>query len=722
MIRSTSISRARWALALGLAVAACGHPTKPSTTTGSGSGSGSDTGSGAEVGSGSDTGSGSGSAEPAEPPGPPPVNVTLAEVGLEADSLDRTADPCTDFYQFACGGWMAKSEIPADRARWGRFGEIDDHNQQVLHDLLEGARVAKKPDALTAKLGAFYGACMDEKAVEKAGVSGLKPQQALINKVKDGKTLVAAVTELHRVGVDVLFQHGVTADLKDSTTNAMWFDSGGLGLPDRDYYLKDDFKDKRTAYQDHLVRLFKLLGKNDAAAKVSADNTFAVEVELAKVTKTAVEKRDVAGNYHPTTLEELAKLSPAFDWAGYLKAIGSGKVASVVLTNPAFMEATSKLAASIKPVQWQDYLTARLVDQASPTLAKKFDDEHFALEKVLTGVQEQKPRWKRCGDATGLLMSEALGQLYVAKAFPGDSKKYANDLYGAIAKSMGEDFGTLDWMTPGTKDKARQKLAKIQFLTGYPDVWKTYDFKVDPKNYAANAIVATAFEQKRQSAKAGKPYDRSEWLMPAFIVNAYYNPSANNTALPAGILQPPFFGADRGVAANFGGIGMVAGHELTHGFDDQGAQFDEEGRLANWWSPDDLKKFQGKGQCVSKQYSTFEALPGKFVNGDLTLGENIADLGGVKMAFHAYRNQRAGADKAYVADGFTEDQQFFLGVGQAWCSKDRPEEALRRLTVDPHSPPKFRVYGALRNLPEFARAFKCAAGTPMNPKNACSVW
>jgi putative endopeptidase len=722
MNRSTSFSRARWALALGLAVAACGHPTKNTTTVGSGSaaGSGSAVGSGSDVavGSGSDVGSGSA----AEPAGPPPVTVTLAEVGLEADSLDRKADPCSDFYEFACGGWLAKSEIPADRARWGRFGEIDDHNEKVLHDLLEAARTAKKADAITSKLGAFYGACMDEGAVEKAGLTGLKAQQALINKVKDSKSLVAAVTELHRVGVDVMFQHGVTADLKDSTTNAMWLDSGGLGLPDRDYYLQDSFKDKVAAYQEHLVRLFKLLGRADAKAKAAAANAVAVEVELAKVTKTATEKRDIAGNYHPTTLVDLAKLSPAFDWAAYLKTIGAPGLTSVVLTNPDFMAATSKLAASIKPAQWQDYLTARLVDQASPTLAKKFDDEHFALEKALTGVQEQKERWKRCGDATGAAMPELLGQPYVAKVFPGESKKYANDLYGAIAKSMGEDFGTLDWMTDKTKEAARHKLGKIQFLTGYPDTWKTYDFKVDAKNYAANAIAAGAFEQKRQSAKAGKPYDRSEWLMPAFIVNAYYNPSANNTALPAGILQPPFFGADRGVAANFGGIGMVAGHELTHGFDDQGAQFDEEGRLANWWGPDDLKKFQGKGQCVSKQYSTFEALPGKFVNGDLTLGENIADLGGVKMAFHAYRNQRAGADKAYVADGFTEDQQFFIAVGQAWCSKDRPEETQRRLTVDPHSPPKFRVYGALRNLPEFAHAFQCASGTPMNPKNACQVW
>jgi putative endopeptidase len=599
---------------------------------------------------------------------------------------------------------------------WGSFNELSEGNQAVLLAILDkaAANKAAKPGSDEYKLGAYYGSCMDSVEADREGAKPLQPLLTAVDGMKDTRELAGQVAWLHAHGVRALFGFGGSQDDKNSDMMIARASQGGLGLPDRDYYLQDSFKDKVAAYQEHLVRLFKLLGRADAKAKAAAANAVAVEVELAKVTKTATEKRDIAGNYHPTTLVDLAKLSPAFDWAAYLKTIGAPGLTSVVLTNPDFMAATSKLAASIKPAQWQDYLTARLVDQASPTLAKKFDDEHFALEKALTGVQEQKERWKRCGDATGAAMPELLGQPYVAKVFPGESKKYANDLYGAIAKSMGEDFGTLDWMTDKTKEAARHKLGKIQFLTGYPDTWKTYDFKVDAKNYAANAIAAGAFEQK--------PYDRSEWLMPAFIVNAYYNPSANNTALPAGILQPPFFGADRGVAANFGGIGMVAGHELTHGFDDQGAQFDEEGRLANWWGPDDLKKFQGKGQCVSKQYSTFEALPGKFVNGDLTLGENIADLGGVKMAFHAYRNQRAGADKAYVADGFTEDQQFFIAVGQAWCSKDRPEETQRRLTVDPHSPPKFRVYGALRNLPEFAHAFQCASGTPMNPKNACQVW
>jgi len=704
----------RWALALGLAAAACGQPTKPAVTAGSGSAGGSAAGSGSDVGSGSAT--------PPAPAGPEQVSVTLADVGLEADSLDRSADPCSDFYQFACGGWMAKNQVPADRARWARFSQVEERNTATLHSILDEAALGKSTDPVMNKLGAFYGSCMNEAAVEKAGLKGIKPLQALIAKVRNPKTLEAAIFAFQDHGIPAGFGHWVTADLKDSTVNTLYVDSGGLGLPDRDYYLKDDFKDKRAAYHDHLVRVFQLLGKRPAAAKTAADHVMALETELAKATKTRVERRDVPNMYHPTSMTDLAKLAPRLVWKQYLTGIGASDVKQVVLTTPTYMTALSGLMASQKPAVWRDYLTVRLIDATAGSLPKKFDDEHFALQKALTGVEQQKERWKRCVDATGRAMPEYLGQPFVAKVFPGDSKKFAAQLYAQIATEIGKDIDTLDWMTPETKKAAHDKLSKIQFLTGYPDKWKTYDFKVDPTNYAANALAARQFEDRREAGKAGKPYDRSEWEMPAFIVNAYYEPSANNSALPAGILQPPFFGADRAVAANFGGIGMVAGHELTHAFDDQGAQFDAEGRLQNWWQPSDLKAFKAKGECVAAQYSTFEPLPGKHVNGHLTMGENIADLGGVKMAFRAYRDLRAGAKKVYVADGFTEDQQFFLGAGQAWCDKDRPAEIERRLTVDPHSPPKFRVFGALRNTPAFAEAFHCAVGTPMHPKDTCSVW
>jgi putative endopeptidase len=710
--------RLHLSLAAALA-AACGHASKQpvtGTTTGS---AGSATTTTTTTASGSGAASGGAVSEPA---GPPATNITLAEAGLEADSMDRTANPCEDFYQFACGGWEKKTEIPEDRARWGRFGEIDERNEATLHGILDDASKGKQTDPVLASLGAFYGSCMDEKAVEKQGLSGVKPLLDAVAKVKDAKSLGAAITLLHTYGIDAGFGHGTEADFKDPTTNALWLDSGGLGLPDRDYYLKDDFKDKLAAYHTHLVNVFKLLGRKDAAAATAADGVIALETELAKVTKAAADRRDPVANYHPVSAADLVKLAPGFDWAAFQKAIGAEPQQNIDLTNPEYMTAWAGLLASQKPAVWQDYLTIKVIDDAAPTLPKKFDDEHFALEQALSGVKVQKERWKRCVDATGHAMPEFLGQPFVAKAFPGDSKKYANDLYAAIADAMGKDIDSLDWMTPETKAAAHKKLAKVQFMTGYPDKWKTYDFKVTPTTYTANALAASKFEDHRQAGKAGKPYDRSEWLMPAYIVNAYYNPLANNTALPAGILEPPFFGADRSIAANMGGIGMVAGHELTHAFDDQGSQFDDEGRLSNWWQPSDLEKFKAKGKCVADQYSTFEALPGKFVQGKLTLGENIADMGGVKNAFAAYRAKRAGADKVYVADGFTEDQMFFLGAGQAWCSKDREAEIQRRLATDPHSPPKFRVYGALRNLPEFAKAFNCPVGTPYHPKNACSVW
>jgi putative endopeptidase len=660
------------------------------------------------------------------PGGPAPdaeaVQVTLADVGLEAASLDRNANACEDFYQFACGGWLAANPIPADKARWGRFSEVGENNEKALHEILEDARSGKSTDAAMTKLGAYYGSCMDEKAVEKAGLSGIKPLLDAAAKVKDAKSLDAAIVLFHRSAVYPVFNWASFGDFADSKTNALYLDTGGLGLPDRDYYVKDEFKDKVTAYREHLVRLFGLLGKNKAAATRAADDVLAVETELAKVTKTGVERRDLPKLYNPTDLAGLAAQSPGFPWQSYFTQLGHPGLPKIVVTTPDHVKAFATLRTSLKPAQWQAYLTARVVDDTANALPKKFDQEAFALAKALTGVEQQRDRWKRCVDATSLAMPELLGQPYVARKFPGASKTAATDMVKAIAKAMGEQIAVLDWMSDKTKAAAKDKLVRLEAMIGYPDTWKTYDFEVSPANFAKNVLAAQAFEAKRQLLKAGKPVDRTEWGMPAFIVNAYYDPTNNLTALPAGILQPPFFGAERSIAANLGGIGMVVGHELTHGFDDQGSQFDAVGNMKNWWQPADLTKFQERGTCVAEQYSTFEALPGKKVNGQLTLGENIADLGGVKMAFQAYRSLRNGADKTYVADGFSEDQQFFIAVAQAWCSQDRPDEIQRRLTADVHAPPKFRVYGALRNLPVFAEAFSCAEGTPMNPTNACHVW
>ena len=384
--------------------------------------------------------------------------------------------------------------------------------------------------------------------------------------------------------------------------------------------------------------------------------------------------------------------------------------------------AIDKLRARFKPAQWASYFTFHAVQALAHAMPRQLGEAAFELQKLVSGVEKQRERSRRCIAHTTAALGELLGQSYVASYFPGSSKQTATRLVDALVAAMVDDISRLDWMADATKQIALAKLARLVRMIGYPERWKTYDFDVKRDDFAGNVLRATAFEVRRELAKAGKPVDRSEWQMNAYHVDAYYNPSANNTALPAGILQPPFWGKDRSVPANLGGIGMVVGHELTHGFDDQGAQFDPDGNMKMWWQQDDFGKFQDKGKCMADEYSKFEVLPGKFDNGQLTLGENIADNGGIKVAFRAYRKLRENATEHVVADGLTEDQQFFVGVGQAWCSKDRDEEALRRLTTDVHSPPKWRVIGALSNNADFQKAFNCPEGSRMHPKKMCPVW
>ena len=654
---------------------------------------------------------------PALPQSTLPVQkVSLADVGLEAASLDRSADPCVDFFQYACGGWLKTTEIPADRARWGRFSEIDERNKVVIKTLLEDDLKATEPGA--KKLGDFYGSCMDEAAIEKAGTKGIKPLLDRAANVKDAGSWAAAVADLQKSGIDVMWGLSAGADLKDSLNGVTYLDSSGLGLPDRDYYTEDKFKSKLAAYTTHVGKMLALVKQPaDAAADVVA-----IEIELAKVTKTRTEQRDIPAMYNPTDLKALGTQVKSFDWPAYFKQLAVVPSAKIIVGTPKFFDAIDGLRAKFKPAQWSHYFTYHVLAETAETLPKAFDDEQFELTKLLSGVEKQPDRYKRCIDATTAALGEVLGKQYSDKFFPADAKATAIANFDAIIASLHDDIGTLDWMSEATRQLGIAKLTKIVKMIGYPDRWRSYDFAVKRNDFAGNAVRARAYEVHRQNVKAGKPWDRTEWGMNTFTVNAYYEPTGNLTAMPAGILQPPFFGKDRGVAVNMGGIGMVMGHELTHGFDDQGAQFDLDGNLKNWWQDADKKQFDAKGTCVADQYSSFEVMPKGFINGRLTLGENIADLGGVKMAFHGYRNLRKAADKQIVADGFSEDQQFFLGVGQAWCGKDRPAEAQKRLTTDPHSPPKFRVYGALRNLPEFAKAFSCPAGTPMNPAKSCQVW
>ena len=654
--------------------------------------------------------------------GPPATKVTLADVGLEAASLDRTADPCGDFFEFACGGWLQSNPIPADRARWGRFSEIDDRNKAAIKALLDDDAQGVSADPAAKKLGDYYASCMDEKAIERAGTKGIAPVLDEVTKIKDARAWLAAVAGLHKLGVGVVWRVYAAADLKDSRTNITYLDTGGLGLPDRDYYFKPDFKDKLAAYKVHVGKMLALLGNAAPKAAAAATDVLAIETALATLTKTATERRDVQARYNPTDLKGLANRVKSVDWKAYWKVLAVTPSDKIVLGTPRLFAALDELRVKFTPAQWASYFTFHVVEAFAFSLPKAFDDEAFELQKVLSGVEKQQDRYKRCIDTTQGALGEMLGQQYVTRYFPAGAKGTAVKLVDALVAVMGEEIGKLDWMTDATRPIAQAKLANVVRMVGYPDHWKAYDFDVNREDFSGNELRASAYDNHRTLAKSGKLVDRAEWQMDAYDVNAYYQPSANNTALPAGILQQPFFGSDRSVAANLGGIGMVIGHELTHGFDDQGAQFDADGNLKTWWQDADKAKFEAKGTCVADMYSTFEAAKGGFVNGRLTLGENIADLGGVKMAFKAYRAMRTHPDKVYVADGFTEDQQFFVAVGQAWCSKDRPDEAKRRLTVDPHAPPKFRVDGALRNLPEFARSFGCAQGTPMRPATTCAVW
>jgi putative endopeptidase len=649
------------------------------------------------------------------------VSVTLADVGLEASSLDRTSDPCIDFYQFACGGWIQNNQIPPDRPRWSRGSELDERNKQAIKALLDDAAAGAGGDPGTRKLGDFYASCLDEAAAERAGMTAVKPLLARTQGVKDAKTWLVALAELHRLGIFVVWDNHVRADLKASAINATYLDAAELGLPDRDYYLKPELADKLDGYKAHVGKMLALLGPR-AAKPDAAGDVVAIETEIARLTKTAIEQRDVPASYNPTDATALAKQVESVDWPAYWKVLGAAPSKTIIVGTPRFFAALDRLRVTFKPAQWASYFTYHLVQQLEVGLPRAFGDQAFELRRLLTGVEKQRPRDKRCIELMAVSVGELLGQAYVARYFPGSSKQNAARLVDEIARAMADEIASLDWMADATKQLAIAKVGKIARMVGYPDRWRTYDFAVERDDLPGNVLRSAAFETHRELAKAGKPVDRGEWQMNAFQVDAYYEPSANSTAMPAGILQPPFFGPDRAIAANLGGIGMAIGHELTHGFDDDGAQFDADGNLKNWWQQDDLAKFADRGRCVADQYSTFEALPRKFIQGQLTLGENIADMGGVKMAFRAYRALRKDAAKTYVADGFTEDQQFFLAVAQIWCTRERPAETERRLTVDAHSPPKFRVYGALRNLPAFADAFHCVTGTPMRPARTCTVW
>ncbi|HEU4613961.1 MAG TPA: M13 family metallopeptidase [Kofleriaceae bacterium] len=661
---------------------------------------------------------------PASGPQKPIHNTTLAAIGLDPDALDRTADPCEDFYQFACGNWLAKAQIAPDLPIAMRsFVDIELRNEEYLHDVLEKARANPGKDPLLEQLGAYYGACMDEASIEKAGLKPAAPVLAQIKRIKDPKSLSATVTMLQPLDMNPLFSFAPTEDYTDATKMIGEIDQGGLGLPDRDYYLKDDDASKglRQTYVEYAAALLVETGHKADAAKREADEILALETELAKISKDKVARRDPKGLYNKIDRDGVKKAMPHFEWDAFLKAVGQPKLTDINVTSPDFLAGLDALIVKTPAATWRNYFTVHALGNMANMLPKKIVDIQFKLQQKLGGATEQRARWKRCVAATDGALGDALGQIYVRDRFPGESKSAAEAQVHAIVAAMKQNLDELPWMDATTKTKAYDKLGKMAYMIGYPTKWRSYSFKIGAKTYAANALAARRAEQARQMAKIGKPVDRRDWNITPPTVNAFYNPTHNKMVFPAGILQTPFYQVDHSIAVNLGGMGMVVGHELTHGFDDEGSQFDAVGNMTNWWQPETERQFKQRTQCVVDQYSSYDAGGGK-LNGKLTLGENIADIGGIKLALAAYRQLRASAPETDVADGFTEDQQFFLSVGQTWCAKMRPELESMLVTVDPHSPPRWRVNGSVSATPDFAKAFRCKAGAKMRPAKQCVVW
>ncbi len=649
-----------------------------------------------------------------------------APTGIDLHALDTKVAPCDDFYQYACGGWTASHPIPPDRSSWGRFDELQERNYAVLHAILEkDAAAGAQRNQVQREIGDYYAACMDEHAIEAKGTAPLKPELDRIAALGDRAALPGLVGELHPIGVNVFFSLTALQDFKDATQVLALVDQGGLGLPDRDYYLKDDPKsvEQRKLYVAHVKNMLVLLGEPADRAAADADAVLGFETGLAKSALDLVSRRDPQNIYHRMSVKDLQALTPGFSWERYLRAISAPPVTALNVTEPAFFRGMDALLARTDLPTLRSYLRWQLVHASAEFLPKRFADENFAFYgKTLSGAKELRVRWKRCVAATNSALGEALGQEYVERTFGQESKARTRAMVRAIEAALKEDIESLSWMTPTTRKAAEVKLQGVANKIGYPDRWRDYSsIRIAHDDALGNAQRANRFEFQRQLKKIGKPVDRGEWSMTPSVVNAYYNPLMNDINFPAGILQPPFYIQAADNAVNFGAIGAVIGHELTHGFDDSGRKFAANGNLQDWWTPADGKEFEKRASCVADQYSKYTAVDDVKLNGRLTLGENTADNGGLRIASIAFADTMRGKPETKVG-GYTPEQRFFLGWGQIWCESLTPETERLLALTNPHSPGRYRVDGVVSNMPEFQQAWGCKTGAPMAPENRCRVW
>jgi putative endopeptidase len=648
--------------------------------------------------------------------------------GLDLSAIDKSADPCNDFYQYACGNWIKNNPIPADESSWGTFNQLYERNQTALRDILQDSEANQNRSAIDQKIGGFYQSCMNEDAIQQRGTEPLKSELERIQHVANQQELIDEAARLQDRGVGVFFDFNSTPDPTDARMTIANLDQGGLGLPERDFYLRTDEKsqDIRKKYVAHVAKMFELIGVPADEAAKKADGIMELETALAKGSLDVTARRDPQKLVHEMPKSDLGKLVPNFNFDQFFVELRSPEFTKVNVSVPDFFKDLDTLLSNTSMDRLRDYLTWHYLTASAARLTKPFVDENFDFYgRTLSGTKELRPRWKRCVSATDQALGEALGRKFVEKTFGEEGKQRTLDMVHEIEHQMANDIQSLSWMSPVTKQQAMVKLHAVANKIGYPDKWRDYSsVDVVDNDYFGNWFRAAEFEVNRELNKIGKPVDRSEWGMTPPTVNAYYDPTENNINFPAGILQPPFYSNHADDAVNYGAIGVVIGHELTHGFDDQGRQFDADGNLKDWWQKQDEEQFNKLADCIVNEYGGFSPVPGIELNGKLTLGENTADNGGIRLAYMALMDDLAkkSIPVTQKEDGYTQPQQFFLGFAQVWCENTRPEEARTLAQTDPHSPGKFRTNGVVTNMPQFSKAFGCKAGDKMYAAHACRVW